>query len=170
MELSHDNLECIQPTESEVPCGAIMRDAFGERAVHKCLQRKLNNLAIIVGRSTVINNNANMLRAREQLEFANSMAKIERREDETKKLKEKETLKVHNEKAPIAAAKLEGCGRKVALLTKGKVESLLYTVYDVNLGSSKGSSKLKKGDYAKALENEFLRDITKYDVFIVSSY
>jgi hypothetical protein len=49
LELSHDNLECIQPTELEVRCGAIMRDAFGERAVRKCLQRKLNNLAIIVG-------------------------------------------------------------------------------------------------------------------------
>jgi hypothetical protein len=32
LELSHDNLECIQPTESEICCGAIMRDAFGERA------------------------------------------------------------------------------------------------------------------------------------------
>ncbi len=167
LELSHDNLECIQPTESEICRGAIMRDAFGERAACKCLQRKLNNLAVIVGRSIVINNNVNMLRMREQLEFANSMAKIKRREDELKKLKEKESLKLHNEKAPIAAAKLEVCGRKVALLTKGKVESLLYTVYHVNLGSLKGSSKLKKGDYIKALENELSRDITKYDVFIV---
>jgi hypothetical protein len=108
-----------------------------------------------------------MLCAREQLEFANSMAKIERREDETKKLTEKESLKLHNEKAPIAAAKLEGCGKKVALLTEGKVESLLYTVYGVNLGSLEGSSKLKKGDYVKALENEFSREVTKYDVFIV---
>ncbi len=131
------------PTVLEVRCGAIMRDAFGERAVRKCSQRKLNNLAIIVGRSTVINNNANMLRAREQLEFANSMAEIERREDDLKKLKEKESLKLHNEKAPNAAAKLEVSGRKVALLTKGEVESLLYTVYGVNLADSKGSLKLK---------------------------
>ncbi len=69
-----------------------------------------------------------MLHVREQLEFANSMAKIEWREAELKKLKEKESLKLHNEKAPIAAAKLEVCGRKVALLTKGEVESLLYAV------------------------------------------
>jgi hypothetical protein len=131
------------------------------------LQRKLNNLAVIVGRSTVINNNVNMLRAREQLEFADSMAKIERREDELKKLKEKESLKLHNEKAPIAVVKLEVCGRKVASLTKDEVESLLYTVYDVNLGRLKGSSKLNKGDYVKALENGLSRDITKYDVFIV---
>ncbi len=34
--------------------------------------------------------------------------------------------------------------------------------------NSKGSSKLKNGDYVKALENEFSRDIKKYDVFIVS--
>ncbi len=83
-----------------------MRDAFGERAVRKCSQRKLNNLEIIVRQSTVINNNANMLCAREQLEFANSMAEIERREDDLKKLKEKESFKLHNEKAPSAAAKL----------------------------------------------------------------
>jgi hypothetical protein len=121
LELSHDNLECIQPTELEVHSGAIMRDAFGEREARKCLQRKLNNIAIIVGRSTVINNNANMLCTREQLEFANSMAKIERREDDLKKLKETESLKLHNEKAPSAMAKLEVSGRKVALLTKGKV-------------------------------------------------
>ncbi len=108
-----------------------------------------------------------MLRAREQLEFADSMAKIERREDELKKLKEKESLKLHNEKAPIAVVKLEVCGRKVASLTKDEVESLLYTVYDVNLGRLKGSSKLNKGDYVKALENGLSRDITKYDVFIV---
>jgi hypothetical protein len=132
------------------------------------LQRKLNNLAIIVGRYTVINNNANMLCAREQLEFANTMAEIERKEDDLKKLKEKESLKLHNEKAPSAAAKLEVSGRKVASLTKGELESLLYTVYGVNLANSKGSLKLKKGDYVEALKNEFLRDIKKYDVFIVS--
>ncbi len=48
------------------------------------------------------------------------------------------------------------------------MESLLYTVYGVNLANSKGSLKLKKGDYVKALENEFSRDIKKYDMFIVS--
>ncbi len=85
-----------------------------------------------------------------------------------KKLKEKESLKLHNEKAPSAVAKLEVSGRKVALLTKGKVESLLYKVYGVNLANCKGTSKPKKGDYVKALENEFSRDIKKYDVFIVS--
>jgi hypothetical protein len=168
LELSHDNLECIQPTESEVRRGAIMRDAFGERAARKCLQRKLNNLAIIVGRSTAINNDANMLRAREQLEFANSMAEIERRELALKKLKEKECLKLHFEKAPSAVAKLEANGSIVASLTKGEVESLLYAVYDINLGNCKGSSKLKKGDYVKALEKEFERDIKKYEVFVVS--
>ncbi len=134
----------------------------------KCLQRKLNNLGIIVGQSTVINNNANMLCAREHLEFANSMAKIERREHDLKKLKEKETLNLHNEKAPSALAKLEVSGRKVAMLTKGKVELLLYAVYGVNLANFKGSSKLKKGDYVKALKNEFSRDIKKYDEFLVS--
>jgi hypothetical protein len=168
LELSHDNLECIQPTESEIRCGAIMRDAFGERAACKCLQQKLNNLAIMVGRSTVINSNANMLCAREQLEFANSMAEIERRELDLKKLKEKECLKLHFEKAPSAVAKLEASGRIVALLTKGKVESLLYSVYNINLGNCKGSSKLKKGDYVTALGNELERDIKKYDVFVVS--
>ena len=109
-----------------------------------------------------------MLRTREQLEFASSMAEIERRELDLKKLKDKECLKLHLEKAPSAVAKLEASGRMVASLTKGEVESLLYSVYDINLGNCKGSSKLKKGDYVKALENEFSRDITKYDVFIVS--
>ena len=49
LELSHDNLECIQPSDTELRRGAIMRDAFGERAARKCSQRKLNNLAIMVG-------------------------------------------------------------------------------------------------------------------------
>ncbi len=49
LELSHDNLECIQPTELEIRHGAIMRDAFGESTARKCSQRKLNNLAVIVG-------------------------------------------------------------------------------------------------------------------------
>ena len=40
--------------------------------------------------------------------------------------------------------------------------------HDINLGNCKGSSKLKKGDYVKALEKEFERDIKKYEVFVVS--
>jgi hypothetical protein len=48
LELSHDNLKCIQPTELEVRRGAIMRDAFGERAVHKCLQKKLKTLPLLL--------------------------------------------------------------------------------------------------------------------------
>jgi hypothetical protein len=49
-----------------------------------------------------------------------------------------------------------------------EVESLLYKVYGVP-GSSKGSLQLiKKGDYAKALENKIARDISKYSLCIDS--
>jgi hypothetical protein len=75
---------------------------------------------------TVINNDANMLRVKEQLELANSMAEIERRDLALKKLKEKECLKLHFEKAPSALAKMEANRSIIASLTKGEVESLLY--------------------------------------------
>jgi hypothetical protein len=55
LELSHDNLECIQPTESEVCCGAIMRDALEkEQRVNFCkensmtLQLLLDNQQLLI--------------------------------------------------------------------------------------------------------------------------
>ena len=73
VEVSSDAMDCIQPLESELCWVAIMRDSFGEKAKRKCAQRKLNNLGLIIGQTTVVNSEQNMAKMREQLQFANAL-------------------------------------------------------------------------------------------------
>ena len=82
--LYNDSLECIQPTESELRRGAVIRDSFGERAQRKCAKRKLTALGTIVGHCGVVNSEENMEQMREQLAFATAQAENKKLDEEEK--------------------------------------------------------------------------------------
>ena len=165
VELHDDSLECIQPTASELRMGAVMKDSIGVRAKRKCAKRKLNNIGTIVGHSGVVNSEENRKRMKDSLTLAAAMSEINSMEDAEREEKAKEVLRQHNEKAPAAARKLEDRGRNVGPLYQGEIEALLFKVYNKDM-SGKGSSKLRKADYVKALEAEMQRSIEKYEEYL----
>ena len=167
MELHDDSLECIQPTASELRMGAVIviKDSIGVRAKRKCAKRKLNNIGTIVGHSGVVNSEENRKRMKDSLTLAAAMSEINSMEDAEREEKAKEVLRQHNEKAPAAARKLEDRGRNVGPLYQGEIEALLFKVYNKDM-SGKGSSKLRKADYVKALEAEMQRSIEKYEEYL----
>ena len=118
----------------------------------------------IVGQDTVVNSDKNIHWMRLQLELAELMAEIVRKDATDKLLKEKECCKKHGEKAPGAGRKLKKNDCKVALLTVAEIESILYQAYNNTLSSS----KLRKPEYVGALEAKMEKNIGKYEVFISS--
>lgn len=167
LAIAHDSMNCIQPDASQIRRSAILKDAIGDRAVRKCAKRKLNNIANVVGHCTVVNSKENMLRMKERLEMADSLAEIERSEAAAKAEKARESLQKHATKAPGAAKTLEKNGRNnVKTLTMAEIESLLYIVYNKTLSGS----KLRKPDYVRALEKEMNGELglAKYTLYVDS--
>jgi hypothetical protein len=98
---------------------------------------------------------------REQLIMADSVAEISRLEADEKMIEKLAKNKVHDEKAPAAATKLEGKGRVANKLTVKEIEAVLCKVYSITLGGSH-----RKIDYVKALENEMASSIGKYEDYL----
>ena len=164
VEFEKDSLECIQPKPEELRRGAVLRDAFGDRAQRKCAQRKLNNIGSVNGQSAILNSHENMAKMQDNLEFSASLAEINRKETKEKEEKRKQADEDHEAKAPLAATKLEKKGRVVSAITVKEIEAILYKVYNETLSGP----NLRKPDYVKALENQFERNIRKYEEFVRS--
>ena len=126
VETSSDALKCIQPTQSELRRANILHDSFGKRAIQKGAKRKLNNIGNMVGHCAVVNDETNMVRMRENLIFAESMAEIVRREKGDKAQKDRDSIQKQEERAPDAGRKLEKWEQKVASLTVPEIETILY--------------------------------------------
>jgi hypothetical protein len=94
--------------------------------------------------------------------MADSVAEISRLEADEKMIEKLAKNKVHNEKAPAVATKLEGKGRDANKLTVKEIEVILCKVYSITLGGS----HLRKNDYVKALENEMASSIGKYEDYL----
>ena len=163
IHLQPDSLQMIQPNNKEMRHGNILRDHYGERAKRKCAQRKLNNIGLVVGQSTVVNSVENMKRMEEDLQFATACAEISRIEQIGKEEEQKKKTKEFEAHAPDAAKKLGKDPSSVGKLTKNEIEAILYTVYNATVPGSK--SKLRKADYVKALEKEFAANWGKYEDF-----
>ena len=161
ISLQPDSLQMIQPTIEEMRHGNILRDHYGERAKRKCAQRKLNNIGLVVGQSTVVNSVENMKRMEEDLQFATACAEISRIEQIGKEEEQKKKTKEFEANAPDAAKKLGKNPSSVGKLTKNEIEAILYTVYNVTVSGTK--SKLRKADYVKALEKELDANWGKYE-------
>jgi hypothetical protein len=147
VHLYANSLKHIQPTAYDLCRGAIIKGYIGNNAAHMSTRRKMNSVGYVAGHCGVVNSEENMQRMREKLTMADSVAEISRLEAEDKELEKREKNKVHNEKAPAAAAKLEEKGCEVLKLTIKEIEALLFKVYNINMGGLK-----KKADYVKALE------------------
>ena len=78
IHLEVDSLKMIQPTPYDLRRGAILKDYIGNNALRRTAKRKLNNIALTVGNSVVVNIEENMRRQREQLIMADSVAEISR--------------------------------------------------------------------------------------------
>ena len=72
-----------------------------------------------------------------------------------KEKKKKDKYKQHNEKAPAAAKKPKDKGCVVVSLTVPEIEVLLFKLYNTTMSGS----KLRKGDYVKALEVALTRNV-----------
>ena len=117
VEISYDALACIQPTESDLRMGAVIKDSIGVKAKRKCAKRKLTNLGTIVGHSGVVNSEENMKKMKDGLMLAVAISEINSMEDANKEEKKKEILSKFNEKAPAAVTKLECNTRNIGSLT-----------------------------------------------------
>jgi len=121
----------------------------------------LNNIALTVGNSVVVNSEENMRRQREQLIMADSVAEISRMEAEEKAVENRVKNKVHDEKAPAAAAKLEKNSRVVSTLTVKEMKAILFKVYNITLGET-----TRKPDCIKALDSQMGSNIDKYKDYL----
>jgi hypothetical protein len=161
IHLEMDSLKMIQPTPYDLRQGAILKDYIGNNALCRTAKSKLNNITLTVGNCGVINSKENMRRLREQLIMADSVAEISRLEADEKMIEKLAKNKVHDEKAPAAATKLEGKGRDANKLTVKEIEAILCKVYSITLGGSH-----RKIDHVKALENEMASSIGKYEDYL----
>ena len=139
IHLEKDSLMMIQPTEHDLRRGAILKDYAGNNAKRRTAKRKMNNIAVTIGNCCVVNSEENMRRQREQLIMADSVAEISRMEAEEKAAEKRAKTKVHDEKAPAAAEKLEKNSRVVSTLTVKEMKAILFKVYNITLEILQGS-------------------------------
>jgi hypothetical protein len=138
-------LKSIQPTANQLRRGEIIKDYVGNNAAHKCARRKLNSYGYLVGHCGVVNSKENMNRMKEQLVMVVLVSEIHWKEAEDKVLEKLEKNKMNNEKAPVAIGKLDDKGCMVVKITVAKIESILFSVYNINMDGS----KLRNADYGK---------------------
>ena len=116
-----------------------------------------------MGHCGQVNSEENLKRMREQLEFASSMAEIQRLEANEKKKKKDDAQKELEKNAPATVAKLEEKERKVDSLYSAEIEAILFQVYSVILPGPK--TKLRKSDYVKKLDEEMAKILLKMRCF-----
>jgi hypothetical protein len=162
VHLYGDNLRAIMPTEKDFARGNVMSHAHGRRAKRKMAQRKLTNIGTVVGYCGVVNSDENMEKLREQYQFVQSIAEINRVTANEKKKKKEEDQKGLDKNAPAAVKKLEGKNRDVDGLYVREIQAILFKVYDISMSGS----NLRRPDYAKALKDEMTKDVGKYESFL----
>ena len=145
VHLYPDLLKSIQPTANQLRRGEIIKDYVGNNAAHKCARRKLNSYGYLVGHCGVVNSKENMNRMKEQLVMVVLVYEIHWKEAEDKVLEKLEKNKMNNEKAPVAVGKLDDKGCMVVKITVAKIESILFSVYNITMDGS----KLRNADYGK---------------------
>ena len=156
----------IQPTEEDMRRGSILKDHVLERAKRKCAQRRFNNIGLVVGHSAVVNSAKNMARMEEELTFAAACAEINRIEDTSKEEEQRKKAQQLKDCASAVARKLNRDKTSVGKLTKQEIETLLHKVFDITVLGTK--SKLRKPDYAKALEKAMAKNSVKFEAFVES--
>jgi hypothetical protein len=162
IHLEKDSLMMIQPTEHDLRWGAILKDYAGNNAKRRTAKRKImNNIAVTIGNCCVVNSEENMRRQREQLIMADSVAEISRMEAEEKAAEKRAKTKVHDEKVPAAAEKLEKNSRVVSTLTVKEMKAILFKVYNITLGDT-----TRKPDCIKALDKQMGSNIDKYNDYL----
>ena len=150
------------PTEKDFARGNVMSHAHGRRAKRKMAQRKLTNIGTVVGYCGVVNSDDKMKKLREQYEFVQSIAEINRITANEKKKKKEEDEKGLDENAPAAVKKLEEKKRNVGGLYVAEIQAILFKVYNVSMSES----KLRRPAYVKALEDEMTKDMGEYESFL----
>ena len=93
--------------------------------------------------------------------MADFVAEISRLEADKKMIEKRAKNKVHDEKAPSEATKLEGKGHDANKLTVREIEAILFKVYSITLGGSH-----RKSNYVKASSNEMTSSIGKYEDYL----
>ena len=106
------------------------------RAKRKMAQRKLTNIGTVVGYCGVVNSDENMEKLREQYQFVQSIAEINRVTANEKKKKKEEDQKGLDKNAPAAVKKLEGKNRDVDGLYVREIQAILFKVYDISMSGS----------------------------------
>jgi hypothetical protein len=125
LEISDAQKKIIAPTEQDLTCRELMKDAGGDGATLKLAKRKLDSLGDIKAHCGLANNPERMHKLQRAATLASSISHIKRSEAANNKQKKAEATVALHRVAPTALKKLKAKGGDVSKLTVSEIDALL---------------------------------------------